>query len=401
MSQEDTLQPGRPLRLLTIAALDRNPLGGAAGTLISCNQALRALGHQVDEVWNDSLPARRIHHQNLHSLLEKPRSFAKIVAATEVDYDAILVNEAHGFRIPTMLRAKGKKTAVITVSQGIEKRIDPILSYWRRRLKATKQEARRSFFSPAMSWLLNRHWDKAAKSCDGFMVVNEDDRKFLVERQDVEFHRIHLWKSGLDPAFHASPVPITPERLRRLIYVGQTAFYKHPGLVVEVVSAILQSDEAVRFTWITQAEHHAGLLSRFPAEIRPRIKFLPWMDQSSLIKQLDEHGIMLFPTIVEGFGRAALEAMSRGVCVVASRSSGMKDYIQDGVNGLLCEVGETKAFVRSLKRISGSSMLAEMISRNAIQTAAVYTWERVAEDLVLHLKQIIGLRANEGCLLPE
>jgi glycosyltransferase involved in cell wall biosynthesis len=384
--------PQRSLRILTIAALDRNPQGGAAGTIISCNEALRDLGHVVDEVWNNSLPQRRIRHHNLYSLLEKPKAFADVVSQLASNhYDAIVVQEPQGFKVPAVLRSGGHRAAVVTLSQGIEKRIFPILAQWRHKLKASHQESPRSILSPLMNRLLNRHWSKVCQLCDGFLIVNEDDRTFLLEQQQVASSKVHLWKSGLDPAFRENRLPLTEERLHRIIYVGQTAFYKFPRLIIDAVSSILEAHDTATFTWITHSDHHHELLNRFPDTIRDRVKFMPWMDLGSLIRQLDRHGIMLFPTIVEGFGRAALEAMSRGICVVSSRSSGMQDYIQDGKNGFLRDVGDTHAFVNTAQRLLEDFSLSEQISNAAAVTAAEFTWENVAAELATFL---IGLDAS-------
>ena len=42
---------------------------------------------------------------------------------------------------------------------------------------------------------------------------------------------------------------------------------------------------------------------------------------------------MVFPSLREGLGVAALEAMAAGVPVIASDNRGTREYMQDGVNG--------------------------------------------------------------------
>ena len=67
---------------------------------------------------------------------------------------------------------------------------------------------------------------------------------------------------------------------------------------------------------------------------------MEWCDQSDLLRVYDEHGIFLFPSFFEGFGKAFLEAMSRGLVVVASNNGGMKDVIKDGESGFLAKTGD-------------------------------------------------------------
>jgi glycosyltransferase involved in cell wall biosynthesis len=49
----------------------------------------------------------------------------------------------------------------------------------------------------------------------------------------------------------------------------------------------------------------------------------------------DDHGVFLFPSFFEEFGKAFLESMSRGLVLVASNNGGMRDVIKEGQSGLL------------------------------------------------------------------
>ena len=62
-----------------------------------------------------------------------------------------------------------------------------------------------------------------------------------------------------------------------------------------------------------------------------------------LVQVYDRHGVFLFPSFFEGFGKAFLEAMSRGLVVIASDVGGMHDLIRDGENGFLVAPGDAAA----------------------------------------------------------
>jgi glycosyltransferase involved in cell wall biosynthesis len=49
---------------------------------------------------------------------------------------------------------------------------------------------------------------------------------------------------------------------------------------------------------------------------------------------------MLMPSEMESFGLAALEAMACRVPAIATRVGGVSELINDGINGLLFEVGD-------------------------------------------------------------
>ncbi|MEM0135476.1 MAG: glycosyltransferase [Thermoplasmatales archaeon] len=53
--------------------------------------------------------------------------------------------------------------------------------------------------------------------------------------------------------------------------------------------------------------------------------------------------IFIFPSIGNGFGLTGLEAMKCGCAVIASDNIGVREYIQDGVNGYIALSGDESA----------------------------------------------------------
>ena len=57
--------------------------------------------------------------------------------------------------------------------------------------------------------------------------------------------------------------------------------------------------------------------------------------------------LMIMPSEMESFGLAALEAMACRVPALGTRVGGVPELIVDGVNGLLCEVGDVEGMSRA------------------------------------------------------
>jgi N-acetyl-alpha-D-glucosaminyl L-malate synthase BshA len=79
--------------------------------------------------------------------------------------------------------------------------------------------------------------------------------------------------------------------------------------------------------------------------------------------------LMLMPSEMESFGLAALEAMACRVPAVATRVGGVPELIDDGVNGLLFDVGDVDAMAEGAISILSDPALLERMSDAARRTA--------------------------------
>ncbi len=79
--------------------------------------------------------------------------------------------------------------------------------------------------------------------------------------------------------------------------------------------------------------------------------------------------LMLMPSEMESFGLAALEAMACRVPAVATRVGGVPELIEDGVNGLLYNVGDVDGMAAGAISILSDPALLERMSDAARRTA--------------------------------
>jgi len=77
---------------------------------------------------------------------------------------------------------------------------------------------------------------------------------------------------------------------------------------------------------------------------------------------LQKSDVFLLPSDTEGFGLAALEALSCGVPVVASRVGGVPEVVTDGETGLLCAVGDVAEMTAAVLRLLGDPALHARMS---------------------------------------
>ncbi len=82
----------------------------------------------------------------------------------------------------------------------------------------------------------------------------------------------------------------------------------------------------------------------------------------------------------EGFGLVFLEAGAYGLPVVATRTGGVPEAVQDGTTGLLAEPGDYQGLAQALLRLLTEPDLARVLGRANRHYAETLTWERNAAE---------------------
>jgi len=125
-------------------------------------------------------------------------------------------------------------------------------------------------------------------------------------------------------------------------------------------------------------------------KIEDRVKFTGFRhDIGSLIRSLD---ILVFPSVApESFGLSALEAMSLGKPVIATKTGGVCEIIEDGINGMLVEPNHPEQITDRIIQLLGDEEMYGRIGWEAKEGVArkfsleryVATMERACQEASL------------------
>ena len=104
--------------------------------------------------------------------------------------------------------------------------------------------------------------------------------------------------------------------------------------------------------------------------------------------------VLVFPSIIEGFGLPVLEAMACGTAVIASNNSSLPEIV--GKAGLLVNPLKTKALADALLRVLKDQSYRHMLGALAQQQAAQFSWQQAA-----HLTYRIYQQTQQSQALPS
>lgn len=221
---------------------------------------------------------------------------------------------------------------------------------------------------------------RAARRAPRVLTVSAATRDAIVERMRVPAERIVVTPLAAEARFHeVRAEDATAARLRHalpsefLLYVGNRRPHKNAAGAVRIRGLLAQAhrlDIALVLVGVSQGDVD-------PREEHVAIRFLPLLPDADLPGLYRAARAVIVPSLDEGFGLPALEAMAAGTPVVAARRGGLPEVV-DGA-GILEDPDREEAFAEALARVLTDGGLAEELRARGRERAARFTWLETAQ----------------------
>ena len=253
------------------------------------------------------------------------------------------------------------------------------LSLWlpRSRNRPRWVVTRRMDYPEPKNWYTNYLYNRRV---DGVIAISRTIRDLLV-RAGVEPWKIRLIHSGIDPRRYDGQggksfvvgdeivigcLARLDERKGHRILLEAAALLKARGLKLKYRIA---GDGPFRDR-LEQLTERLGL--------RDEVRFLGFVtDPAEFLAKID---LFVMPSLSEGLGVAALEAMAAGKAVIASSAGGLTESVLDGVTGILVPPQDPTALTDSIAKLVGAPSLAiNMGSRGRERVLQHFTLAKMAE----------------------
>lgn len=177
-----------------------------------------------------------------------------------------------------------------------------------------------------------------------------------------------------------------------LLTVGRQVKRKGHAWFLEEVLPKINSD--VFYLIIGEGLEHENLVQI--VESHPKKEFIKLVGKQSdevLKSAYEAADIFIMPNIpvegdMEGFGIVLLEANLAGTPAIASDLEGIKDVIEDGMNGFKIHVRDSDRFAQQVDNLIENG-LDEMAKSSRKFVLEKFTWQNVAEQYISYLSSVI------------
>lgn len=195
-----------------------------------------------------------------------------------------------------------------------------------------------------------------------------------------------------------APAP-TPEA-GLLLYVGRLDRNKGIYLLPRVLARLPRSwrlalaGSGREADWLRQACRDQG--------VADRVEFLGELNGPDLWRAYDRASLLLVPSLVpESYCMAGVEAMSRGLPVLASRAGAIADWMVDGHTGLLLPPGDAAALAAAVLALGGDASWLRRCREGALARAhALFGAGRVERQLAAAYDQALAAGPGQPQAAP-
>jgi glycosyltransferase involved in cell wall biosynthesis len=137
--------------------------------------------------------------------------------------------------------------------------------------------------------------------------------------------------------------------------------------------------------WTPDGSDHDGpALAALPERIRRQVSLVGYVPPSDAAALLSGSLALAFPSLYEGFGLPALEAMACGAPVVTSNTSSLPELVGDAA--VLVDPRDDDAIAEGLARIVTDEELRERLRAVGLERAARYDWDETAKATAAALR---------------
>ena len=184
------------------------------------------------------------------------------------------------------------------------------------------------------------------------------------------------------------------DKVQSFVYVGTLINRKYPTSIIDSLHSSFQND-FYKITFIGEGRDKSQIQRRFNSlGCTGELCFTGKIPREDVIQYLERSDVFVMISKGEIFGLVYLEAMALGCITIASRNEGIDGIIEDGVNGFLCEAGNSTELGLILSKIRNMSpQRLHGISERAKQTARYYSDVNVSRRYLEELNGIIS-KAN-------
>ncbi|HMO56610.1 MAG TPA: glycosyltransferase family 1 protein [Roseiflexaceae bacterium] len=249
---------------------------------------------------------------------------------------------------------------------------------------------------PGVARYLNSAVPRSIRRAEHILSDSHATRNDMLRLLGVPGEKVSVVYPGVSPRFRPLAPEATADARRRLglperflLFVGTLEPRKNLPRLIEALAMLRDRGRLPeempliiggKRGWMYQPIFDA--ISRHRME--PHVRLIDYIDDADLPIVYNLAWAFVYPSIYEGFGLPALEALACGTPVVTADNSSLPEVVGD--IALRVPADDVAALAAALEQVIGDEALRARLRAEGPQRAALFTWEQAAEHVLAHYR---------------
>jgi len=412
-----------PLRIAYLTYRGKPHVGGQGVYTRHLTKALVDLGHSVEvfggqpypvlddriplhklpslDIFNDNYPGRLPAYwemktwpdvvetaRYLTGQFSEPLAFSKRAYRTLQtrvnDFDLVHDNQCLGWDI---LKIEKLIPTIVTLHHPITKDRELEMSHAPNRWKRHSVSRWYSFV---------KMQGKVASKMPRIVVVSQNSIADIHTDMGVSLDRMRLVPVGVDPDIF-KPLPNTQRQPGRLITTASAdVALKGLSYLLEAM-ALLRTTRDLRLTIIGKPRPGKSMDLIESLGLMPYIDFVSGVTDERIVELYAEAELAVVPSLYEGFSLPAIEAMSTGICLVATDGGALPEVTgTDNDTVLQCKAGDAAGLAVAIARgLDDAELRARIGQAGRERVVSRWSWKHCAQLTVEQYREVLAMPHNQ------
>lgn len=241
---------------------------------------------------------------------------------------------------------------------------------------------------PLVSDRLSRYSIQGMKDADTIVAVSSVTAKSIGQVLKIEMERISVIPNTVDSIF--CPIPNKKSQAFRhqlevpldmfcLLNVGSNHPRKNIITILHAINILKQQKLPIQLWKVSDNFSDEDLQYIAANNLEDSIKYLGYLDKSTLVQAYNAANVLIAPSLHEGFGITLLEAMACGTPVITSNVSAMPEVVDAA--GVLVNPNSAQDIANAVSKLHGNADYCQQLSEKGLKRVKLYTREVVAEQM--------------------
>jgi glycosyltransferase involved in cell wall biosynthesis len=224
-------------------------------------------------------------------------------------------------------------------------------------------------------------WKRAKR----VVAVSEFTRQLALQHYSVN---VQVIPNGADVK-HLAPSEIKVNIPPRLVFAGRFVYQKNPIVIVQILSKLKD------LNWQCSMLGDGPLFEDVKREIEKsdiceRFDLPGWVTPEQVLDQFSKSDILFMPSFSEGLPVVGVQALAKGLAIVASRIGGFLDLVDENQNGYLIDVQDQSAFAEILRKLISTPGLLSQFREASLKKSQDFDIQKVADQYQIIFRDVLN-----------